>query len=165
VARGLPLRAVYVCGGGARNPTLMDGLALRLDPVQVSTLDDAGFDSALTAIADFVDLKSPYTLGHAAAVAELTADAGEQLGLAAPEVRTLRRAGLVHDLGSLGVSTAIWDKSGPLGAGEWERIRLHPCTSAGPTGRSSAWRSSSRRSRSASTSASASRWSTCSGNA
>jgi DNA-binding CsgD family transcriptional regulator len=32
----------------------------------------------------------------------------------------------VHDLGRLGVSNAIWDKKGPLGVGEWERVRLHP---------------------------------------
>ncbi len=42
------------------------------------------------------------------------------------ECRTLRRGGLVHDLGRLGVSNAIWDKKGPLGAGEWERVRMHP---------------------------------------
>jgi HD-GYP domain-containing protein (c-di-GMP phosphodiesterase class II) len=83
-------------------------------------------DSALLAIANFVDLKSPYTLGHAAAVAELSAAAGSVLALAAEEQETLRRAGLVHDLGRLGVSNAIWDKAGPLGAGEWERVRLHP---------------------------------------
>ena len=84
------------------------------------------FDAALAAIAAFVDLKSPYTLGHARAVAELAAAAGAQLGLSDAEVRTLRRAGLVHDLGRLGVSNSIWDKPGPLGAGEWERVRLHP---------------------------------------
>ena len=39
---------------------------------------------------------------------------------------TLRRAGLVHGLGRLGVSNAIWDKPAALGAGEWERVRLHP---------------------------------------
>ena len=42
------------------------------------------------------------------------------------DVTTMRRAGLVHDLGRLGISNAIWDKPGPLGAGEWERVRLHP---------------------------------------
>jgi HD-GYP domain-containing protein (c-di-GMP phosphodiesterase class II) len=84
------------------------------------------FDSALQAIANFVDLKSPYTLGHATAVAALAAAAGSELGLSAPEVRVLRRAGLVHGLGRLGISNAIWDKPGPLGAGEWERVRLHP---------------------------------------
>jgi len=84
------------------------------------------FDAALRAVANFVDLKSPYTLGHAQAVSELTAAAAEQLGAAPAEQLTLRRAGLVHDLGRLGVSNAIWDKPGPLGAGEWERVRIHP---------------------------------------
>src|SRR5215213_1968473 len=78
------------------------------------------------AIASFVDLKSPFTLGHARAVADLAAEAGAALGLSVGELRTLRRAGLVHDLGRLGVSNAIWDKPGPLGAGEWERVRIHP---------------------------------------
>jgi HD-GYP domain-containing protein (c-di-GMP phosphodiesterase class II) len=94
------------------------GLALVLSGPQV--------DGALLAIANFVDLKSPYTLGHARAVAELAAAAGESLGLAAGEARLLGRAGLVHDLGRLGVSNTIWDKPGPLGAGEWERVRMHP---------------------------------------
>jgi HD-GYP domain-containing protein (c-di-GMP phosphodiesterase class II) len=48
------------------------------------------------------------------------------MGLPAPEVRALRRAALVHGFGRLGVSNAIWDKAGPLGAGEWERVRMHP---------------------------------------
>ncbi len=84
------------------------------------------FDSALQAVADFVDLKSPYTLGHARAVAELAAATGEQLGLPTAELTALRRAAVVHSLGRLGVSNSIWDKSGPLGAGEWERVRMYP---------------------------------------
>jgi HD-GYP domain-containing protein (c-di-GMP phosphodiesterase class II) len=86
----------------------------------------ASFDAALLAIADFVDLKSPYTLGHARQVSHLAAQAAANLGLDDDGVDTLRRAGLVHDLGRLGVSNSIWDKPGPLGAGEWERIRMHP---------------------------------------
>ena len=42
------------------------------------------------------------------------------------EVRALRRAGLVHGFGRLGVSNGIWDKPGPLAAGEWERVRMQP---------------------------------------
>ena len=38
----------------------------------------------------------------------------------------LRRAGLLHDLGRLGVSNAIWDKRGALTRAEMERVRLHP---------------------------------------
>jgi HD-GYP domain-containing protein (c-di-GMP phosphodiesterase class II) len=84
------------------------------------------FDAALLAVADFVDLKSPYTLGHARAVAGLVEAAGRGLGMDPREVTLLRRAGLVHGFGRLGVSNAIWDKPGPLGAGEWERVRLQP---------------------------------------
>jgi len=99
---------------------------IEADPALSSSLSEEEFDAALLAVANFVDLKSPYTLGHAQAVAELVAETAGQLGLSARETRTLKRAGLVHDIGRLGVSNAIWDKRGPLGPGEWERIRLHP---------------------------------------
>ena len=99
---------------------------IEAEPALAVVLSGDRFDQALAAIANFVDLKSPYTLGHARAVADLAAAAGAQLGLSDSEVRTLRRAGLVHDLGRLGISNSIWDKPGPLGAGEWERVRLHP---------------------------------------
>jgi len=90
------------------------------------TLSGDDFDRALLAIADFVDLKSPYTLGHARTVARVAGDAAAQMGLGEDGTRLVRRAGLVHDLGRLGVSNSIWDKPGPLGAGEWERVRMHP---------------------------------------
>jgi HD-GYP domain-containing protein (c-di-GMP phosphodiesterase class II) len=96
------------------------------EPALRRRLQGSAVDAALAAVADFVDLKSPYTLGHSRAVADLAADAGRQLGLPDGEVDTLHRAALVHDLGRLGVSNAIWDKPGPLGTGERERIRLHP---------------------------------------
>ena len=38
----------------------------------------------------------------------------------------LRRAGFVHGFGRLGVSNSIWDRPGPLSAGEWERVRMYP---------------------------------------
>lgn len=96
------------------------------EPALGIRLSGEQFDAALVAIANFVDLKSPYFLGHAVAVADLVAAAGEKLGLSPNDVVVLRRAGLLHGLGRLGVSNSIWDKPGPLGAGEWERVRLHP---------------------------------------
>jgi len=96
------------------------------EPALAVTLDDDEFDAALLAIADFVDLKSPYTLGHARAVADLVEDAATRLGMSSAEVRTVRRAALVHSYGKLGVSNAILDKPSPLGAGERERLRMVP---------------------------------------
>jgi HD-GYP domain-containing protein (c-di-GMP phosphodiesterase class II) len=115
-------------------PELLDGLdeiatwdaVIASEPELTRVLAPSEFESALLAIANFVDLKSPYTLGHSRAVAELARAAGGELGQGDDEGRTLYRAGLVHDFGRLGVSNAIWDKEGPLGAGEWERVRMHP---------------------------------------
>lgn len=90
------------------------------------TLSNAELDDALEPIADFTDLKSPYLLGHSRAVADLAAEAGRSCGMSGVELRALRRAGLVHGLGRLGVSNTIWDKHGPLTAVELERVRLHP---------------------------------------
>jgi HD-GYP domain-containing protein (c-di-GMP phosphodiesterase class II) len=99
---------------------------IKAEPALWVELSDDQCDQALLAIANFVDLKSPFTLGHSAAVAALATAAGSVLGFPAQELRTMRRAGWVHDFGRLGVSNAIWDKPGPLGAGEWERVRMHP---------------------------------------
>jgi HD-GYP domain-containing protein (c-di-GMP phosphodiesterase class II) len=96
------------------------------EPALTVTLSGDRLDAALLGVANFVDLKSPYTLGHARAVSELAAAAAAHAGWDPADVTTMRRAGLVHDLGRLGISNAIWDKPGPLGAGEWERVRLHP---------------------------------------
>ena len=93
-------------------------LSLELSPDQL--------DRALAAIANFVDLKSPFTLGHSVAVAELAEEAARRLGLPPDQVLALRRAGFVHGFGRLGVSNSIWDRPGPLSAGEWERIRMYP---------------------------------------
>jgi HD-GYP domain-containing protein (c-di-GMP phosphodiesterase class II) len=96
------------------------------EPGLAAWLSEPEFDSALEAIADFVDLKSPYTIGHSRGVAELAGAAALRYGLPSDDATMVRRAGLVHDLGRLGVSNAIWDKPGKLTATEFERVRLHP---------------------------------------
>jgi HD-GYP domain-containing protein (c-di-GMP phosphodiesterase class II) len=97
---------------------------LRSEPKSV-TLVGAQLDRALAAMGDFADLMSPYFLGHSAGVAQLAAEAATHLGLTAGEVVAVRRAGLIHDLGRVAISTAIWQKPGELSADEWERVRLH----------------------------------------
>ena len=83
-------------------------------------------DGVLEAMADLVDLKSPYLAGHSRGVANLAGEAARICGMPEDDVRVLRRAGLLHDLGRLGVSNSIWDKPTALGEAELERVRLHP---------------------------------------
>ena len=96
------------------------------EPALEIVLSDDELESALEAIADFTDLKSPWTIGHSRGVADLACAATKVYGLSDDDAKLVRRAGLVHDLGRLGVSNAIWDKRGPLTAAELERVRLHP---------------------------------------
>jgi HD-GYP domain-containing protein (c-di-GMP phosphodiesterase class II) len=102
------------------------GTVIAAEPALAVELLPDQLDRALAAIASFVDLKSPFTLGHSGAVAELAEEAGRRLGLPPEQVLALRRAGLVHGFGRLGVSNSIWDRPGPLSAGEWERVRMYP---------------------------------------
>lgn len=80
----------------------------------------------LTAMGDWADARSPFTAGHSRAVAELAVRAADGLGLDEATRTRLGRAGHVHDLGRLGVPSAIWDKSEPLTQTELDRVRLHP---------------------------------------
>ena len=74
---------------------------------------------------DLADLKSPSLAGHSRSVAALAHDAAEHLGVESAACADLRLAGHLHDVGRVGVSSAVWDKPGALTAGEWESVRLH----------------------------------------
>jgi HD-GYP domain-containing protein (c-di-GMP phosphodiesterase class II) len=131
---GTQFDPVFVEAFCAEAPLLLDGLdevatwpaVIDAEPALEVVLSDERLDSALEAVADFTDLKSPWTIGHSRGVAELAFAAAKIYRLSEDDARLVRRAGLVHDLGRLGVSNAIWDKRGPLTAAELERVRLHP---------------------------------------
>ena len=105
-----------------------DGLTkLRaLEPAEcIITVDDERLDTIAEAFARVIDAKSPYTAQHSQNVALISVAAGEALGLEAKELRTLRRAALLHDIGKLGVSNSILDKPAALDPVEFESMRQH----------------------------------------
>jgi HD-GYP domain-containing protein (c-di-GMP phosphodiesterase class II) len=115
------------------------------DPWSVAVLEPAAaepplvdddLDAALTAVADFADLKTPFTHGHAPTVSELAEAAGWRSGLSPDEVVGLRHAALVHDLGRAGVGNDIWERPGPLGAADMERVHMYPYWGERALGRS-----------------------------
>ena len=100
-------------------------LVLEAEPRPVVTVPEPRLLEVATVFGDLADLKSPWTHGHSRGVARLARDAGEQLGLPAGERDDLEVAALLHDLGRVAISSAVWDKPGRLSAHEWEQVRLH----------------------------------------
>jgi HD-GYP domain-containing protein (c-di-GMP phosphodiesterase class II) len=131
--------------GRVYDPRLVDRFC-RLAPQLLSRLDsEPAWDSVLSAepgpprwltpeeldavgkaIANFADIRSPYTVGHSLGVANMAEAAGRRLRLPDEDAETLHRAGLVHDLGRSGVPAAVWNKSDQLTPPEWERVKEHP---------------------------------------
>jgi HD-GYP domain-containing protein (c-di-GMP phosphodiesterase class II) len=99
-------------------------------------LGDEELDAALGAVADFADLKTPLTHGHSPVVSELAEAAAWRCGLAVDEVSAVRRAGLVHDLGRVGVGNNVWEHPGTLAGAQWERLRTYPYWGERALGRS-----------------------------
>jgi HD-GYP domain-containing protein (c-di-GMP phosphodiesterase class II) len=88
--------------------------------------DDARVDRIAEAFASMIDAKSPYTASHSERVAAYAVGIGRELGWGEGELRDLRRAGLLHDIGKLGVSNSILDKPGKLTAAEYDLVKRHP---------------------------------------
>jgi HD-GYP domain-containing protein (c-di-GMP phosphodiesterase class II)/DNA-binding CsgD family transcriptional regulator len=105
-------------------PSVWDEM-MRAEPGPQPLVSEGQLDGCLSAMADFADLKSMFTVGHSRAVAGLAAQAADAAGLPDGDGVTLRRAALVHDLGRVAVPVYVWIKPGPLSRGEREQVRLH----------------------------------------
>jgi len=99
--------------------------ALSAEPPPPARVGGAGLDRMCLAFAAFADLKGTHLLGHSIHVTELAGSAGGLLGISGDELTRIRTAALLHDIGRVGVPSSIWDRPGPLGPADWERVRLH----------------------------------------
>ena len=106
-------------------------LVARLEPQEMRfAADDATIDQICLAFADVIDAKSPFTYRHSTGVAAAAVSIARTLGLDEAEVKLIRRAALLHDIGKLGISNAILEKPGALSASEWQEVYEHPRLSA-----------------------------------
>src|ERR1700759_661179 len=113
---------------------LLDGLddaliweqAIAAEPPPLRRMSGEEIDAAFHVVGTFTDLKSYWLRGHAEGTSQLAEAAAWRLGVPEDEVVTVRRAGLALALGRVAVSNAIWEKRGPFGLTDWERVQLHP---------------------------------------
>jgi putative nucleotidyltransferase with HDIG domain len=73
-----------------------------------------------------LDSRDKYTAGHSAAVAVYCRDIAVELGLPEADVTRVHLAALVHDIGKIGISAELLEKSSALDDDEWAEMRRHP---------------------------------------
>jgi putative nucleotidyltransferase with HDIG domain len=97
-----------------------------LEPAKLRvTVDEDYLDDIATAFGQVIDAKSPYTGGHSDRVGHFADVIAARMGMAEADRRKLRRAAMLHDVGKLGVSSAILEKPGKLDADEWAIMQSH----------------------------------------
>ncbi len=93
-----------------------------LESRQTTTL----YWSAARVVADAVDARDAFTRRHAARVARYSKQIADQLGLSSAEVAIIEVAGLLHDIGKIGIPDRVLQMSGELEPSDWDLIRRHP---------------------------------------
>jgi len=92
----------------------------------VRWVTDDDLDVIARAFADIIDAKSPYTCSHSRNVAAYSLGIAREMRLDSTTQHRVYRAGLLHDIGKLGVSNSILDKPGPLTGAERTAVERHP---------------------------------------
>jgi len=85
---------------------------------------------SLLGLANALEAKDPYTRGHSERVGALARRLAMARAMPADEADTIAQAGLLHDIGKIGVPEAVLRKQGPLADDEWEMMRRHPIVGA-----------------------------------
>lgn len=107
------------------SPNLIDEIRCWEPEETILLADDTRLDQIAEAFARVVDAKSPWTFLHSTRVAEIAVGMAEQMGCSPGLQQDIRRAGLLHDIGKLGVSNMILDKPGRPTHDEFAQITRH----------------------------------------
>ena len=84
------------------------------------------FEGSVQSLVSALDAKDAYTGGHSSRVAELAAELAIRLGYHDADVKRIRMAGNLHDIGKIGVQDSVLLKPGQLTEAEFDQIRQHP---------------------------------------
>lgn len=103
-----------------------NNLELAQQSKEITTLNE----ELLLSLANVIDLRDPYVFGHSDHVAAYATLIAEELGLTEDRVEMIRKAGLLHDIGKLGIPESILLKPGRLTADEYSMIKQHSALGA-----------------------------------
>jgi diguanylate cyclase (GGDEF)-like protein len=111
--------------GGDRSAMYGDNILTRLATASARKDEDKHLVT-LMSLAEAVDIRDGGTAAHCQNVGRFSAALGRELGLSDEMVERVRCAGVLHDLGKIGVPDSVLRKPGPLTDPEWAEMRKHP---------------------------------------
>ena len=120
--------ALYRAKYRGRNCTVLSN-AKGISDDEVLLNDNLGYPNSIGviyALAAKVDAKDSYTYGHSRKVSEYAVRLARELNLSEQQIRTIRIAGLLHDIGKIGISDSILNKPDELTLPEWRPLKMHP---------------------------------------
>jgi hypothetical protein len=94
--------------------------------IEQSRAQHKAYEATIAALCQAVETKDYYTRGHSERVSRGSVMIAEEIGMRAERVKAIRYAGMLHDVGKLGVPTNVLKKSGALTEEEYATIQLHP---------------------------------------
>ncbi|WP_246942991.1 diguanylate cyclase [Bacillus pinisoli] len=80
----------------------------------------------ILSIVKAVEVKDPYTTSHSEVVSEYAAKLASRMGIGEKEIHDIAVAGLLHDVGKIGIPLEILNKEGQLDEEEYDTIKTHP---------------------------------------
>jgi putative nucleotidyltransferase with HDIG domain len=120
-------KALYLAKQGGRNRTCLSTEIAESEPVDIDKETQANPKvlNIIYALAATVDAKDHYTYRHSQKVSEYAVALAEAIKLPREKVTMIRAAGLLHDIGKIGIPDSILNKEEPLSPEEWEPIKAH----------------------------------------
>ena len=104
--------------------------AIAIENVRLHRTVLNAYKSTIKALAATIDAKDPHTRGHSQRVTQYALLGAAALSLSPEESEVLEYAGILHDMGKIGIAESILTNPGPLTAEEWKIMRRHPLTGA-----------------------------------
>jgi len=113
-----------------RHKELLEGLAnqsaIAIENAKLYEKIQKSYLDVIRALANAIEAKNPYTRGHSDRVTRLAVETGRAMNLSAEQLKEIEMAGILHDVGKIGVEEAVLNKPGRLTNEEFEKMMEHP---------------------------------------
>lgn len=129
-------RALYYAKrtGGNRTCVVSEMLSSSTEQATGESKTESEALNIIYALASTIEARDQYTYGHSRNVSKYAVALAESLGLPSEKAAVIGAAGLLHDIGKIGVPDEVLNKAGKLNSEEWDMIKSHPRLSAAIVG-------------------------------